>query len=71
MQDFYGHQPSEKDIVQPGDISNAKIEKCLDNFVLEFVKYVDVGLCRVARNFCSKGERRGGKSSESIFTCNS
>ncbi|GFV48325.1 uncharacterized protein TNCV_667261 [Trichonephila clavipes] len=31
MQDYDDQQPSEKDIVQPEDISNAPIEKCLEN----------------------------------------
>ncbi|GFS74397.1 uncharacterized protein TNCV_970011 [Trichonephila clavipes] len=32
MQDLDDQQPSEKDIVQPEDISNAPAEKCLENF---------------------------------------
>ncbi|GFX28049.1 uncharacterized protein TNCV_774331 [Trichonephila clavipes] len=31
MQDYNDQQPSEKDIVQPEDISNAPTEKCLEN----------------------------------------
>ncbi|GFX82347.1 hypothetical protein TNCV_2870281 [Trichonephila clavipes] len=31
MQDYDHKQPSEKDIVQPEDISNAPTEKCLEN----------------------------------------
>ncbi|GFW68706.1 uncharacterized protein TNCV_3639211 [Trichonephila clavipes] len=31
MQDYDDQQPSEKDIVQPEDISNAPTEKCLEN----------------------------------------
>ncbi|GFV92329.1 zinc finger MYM-type protein 1 [Trichonephila clavipes] len=31
MQDYDDQQPSEKDIVQPEDISNAPTEKCLGN----------------------------------------
>ncbi|GFU72010.1 hypothetical protein TNCV_547811, partial [Trichonephila clavipes] len=39
MQDLDDQQPSEKDIVQPKDISNAPTEKCLENVVFEFEKY--------------------------------
>ncbi|GFU00285.1 zinc finger MYM-type protein 1 [Trichonephila clavipes] len=35
-------QPSEKDVVQREDISNAPTEKCLENVGFEFEKYVDV-----------------------------
>ncbi|GFX75693.1 uncharacterized protein TNCV_3575181 [Trichonephila clavipes] len=42
MQDLYDQQPSEKDIVQPEDISKAPTEKCLENVGFEFEKYVDV-----------------------------
>ncbi|GFT13160.1 hypothetical protein TNCV_4295471 [Trichonephila clavipes] len=38
MQDLDNQQPSEKDIVQPGDISNAPTEKCLENVGFEFEK---------------------------------
>ncbi|GFX87184.1 hypothetical protein TNCV_2059551 [Trichonephila clavipes] len=31
MQDYDDQQPSEKDIVQPEDISNGATEKCLEN----------------------------------------
>ncbi|GFX96467.1 uncharacterized protein TNCV_1441411 [Trichonephila clavipes] len=43
MQDLDDQQPSEKDIVQPEDISNAPSEKCLKNVGFELEKYVDVG----------------------------
>ncbi|GFT18545.1 uncharacterized protein TNCV_176491 [Trichonephila clavipes] len=43
MQDLDDQQPSEKDIVQPEDISKAPTEKCLENVGFEFEKYVDVG----------------------------
>ncbi|GFU48741.1 uncharacterized protein TNCV_4752361 [Trichonephila clavipes] len=43
MQDLDNQQPSEKDIVQPGDISNAPSEKCLENVGFEFEKHVDIG----------------------------
>ncbi|GFT41376.1 hypothetical protein TNCV_3890001 [Trichonephila clavipes] len=39
MQDFDDQQHSEKDIVQPEDISNASTEKCLENVGYEFEKY--------------------------------
>ncbi|GFX76225.1 hypothetical protein TNCV_1233631 [Trichonephila clavipes] len=42
MQDLDDQQPSEKDIVQPEDISNVLTEKCLEN--VEFKKYVEEGL---------------------------
>ncbi|GFV65435.1 zinc finger MYM-type protein 1 [Trichonephila clavipes] len=42
MQDIDYQQPSEKDVVQPEDISNAPTEKCLENVGFEFEKYVDV-----------------------------
>ncbi|GFV83225.1 hypothetical protein TNCV_1899521 [Trichonephila clavipes] len=35
-------QPSEKDIVQPEDISNVPTEKCLESVGFEFEKCVDV-----------------------------
>ncbi|GFU74800.1 zinc finger MYM-type protein 1 [Trichonephila clavipes] len=35
-------QPSEKDVVQREDISNAPTQKCLENVGFEFEKYVDV-----------------------------
>ncbi|GFX26009.1 uncharacterized protein TNCV_2303891 [Trichonephila clavipes] len=41
MQDYDDQQPSEKDIVQPENISNASTEKCLENIGFEFEKYVD------------------------------
>ncbi|GFX42977.1 histone-lysine N-methyltransferase SETMAR [Trichonephila clavipes] len=43
MQNFDYQQPSEKDIVQPEDISNVPTENCLENVEFEFEKYVDVG----------------------------
>ncbi|GFV11144.1 zinc finger MYM-type protein 1 [Trichonephila clavipes] len=42
MQNLDYQQPSEKDIVQPEDISNVPTKKCLENIGLEFEKYVDV-----------------------------
>ncbi|GFS73715.1 zinc finger MYM-type protein 1 [Trichonephila clavipes] len=42
MQNLDCQQPSEKDIVQPEDISNVPTEKCLENVGFEFEKYVDV-----------------------------
>ncbi|GFX70865.1 zinc finger MYM-type protein 1 [Trichonephila clavipes] len=42
MQNLNYQQPSEKDIVQPEDISNVPAEKCLENVGLEFEKYVDL-----------------------------
>ncbi|GFX77623.1 uncharacterized protein TNCV_4223821 [Trichonephila clavipes] len=43
MQDYDDQQPSEKDIVQPEDISNAPTEKCLENVGYEFVNYTLTG----------------------------
>ncbi|GFU72299.1 zinc finger MYM-type protein 1 [Trichonephila clavipes] len=43
MQNLDDQQPSEKDIVQPENISNSPTEKCLENVGFEFEKYVDVG----------------------------
>ncbi|GFW39836.1 hypothetical protein TNCV_2420011 [Trichonephila clavipes] len=43
MQYLDDQQPSEKDIVQPEDISNVPTEKCLENVGFELEKYVDVG----------------------------
>ncbi|GFS74222.1 zinc finger MYM-type protein 1 [Trichonephila clavipes] len=42
MQNFDYQQPSEKDIVQPEDISNVPAEKCFENVGFDFEKYVDV-----------------------------
>ncbi|GFY07472.1 zinc finger MYM-type protein 1 [Trichonephila clavipes] len=42
MQNLDYHQPSEKAIVQPEDISNVPTKKCLENVGFEFEKYVDV-----------------------------
>ncbi|GFT51925.1 toll-like receptor 4 [Trichonephila clavipes] len=42
MQNLDYQQPSEKDIVQPEDISNIPAEKYLENVGFEFEKYVDV-----------------------------
>ncbi|GFY21921.1 uncharacterized protein TNCV_3295651 [Trichonephila clavipes] len=39
MQDYDGQQHSEKDIVQPEDISNASTEKCSENVGYEFENY--------------------------------
>ncbi|GFS85777.1 uncharacterized protein TNCV_2973241 [Trichonephila clavipes] len=39
MQDYDDQQPSEKDIVQPEDTSNAPTEKCLENVGYEFENY--------------------------------
>ncbi|GFS53834.1 uncharacterized protein TNCV_731951 [Trichonephila clavipes] len=39
MQDYDDHQTSEKDIVQPEDISNAPAEKYLENVGYEFENY--------------------------------
>ncbi|GFV20695.1 uncharacterized protein TNCV_777401 [Trichonephila clavipes] len=41
MQNLDYQQPSEKDIVQPEDISNVTAEKCLENIGFELEKYVD------------------------------
>ncbi|GFV89259.1 hypothetical protein TNCV_285921 [Trichonephila clavipes] len=43
MHDYDDQQPSEKDIVQPEDISNAPIEKCLENVGHEFENYTLTG----------------------------
>ncbi|GFU24816.1 zinc finger MYM-type protein 1 [Trichonephila clavipes] len=42
MKDLDDLQPSEKDVVQRENISNAPTEKCLENVGFEFEKYVDV-----------------------------
>ncbi|GFX27921.1 uncharacterized protein TNCV_3083431 [Trichonephila clavipes] len=39
MQGYDDQQPSEKDIVQPEDISNAPTKKCLENVGYEFENY--------------------------------
>ncbi|GFW75498.1 uncharacterized protein TNCV_4426811 [Trichonephila clavipes] len=39
MQDYDDQQHSEKDIVQPKDISNTSTEKCLENVGYEFENY--------------------------------
>ncbi|GFU07709.1 zinc finger MYM-type protein 1 [Trichonephila clavipes] len=44
MQNLYYQEPSEKDIIQPEDISNVPAEKCIENVGFEFEKYVDVEL---------------------------
>ncbi|GFU94863.1 hypothetical protein TNCV_820861 [Trichonephila clavipes] len=46
MQDYDDQQPSEKDIVQPEDISNAPTEKCLENvgFILTLGARYNTGL---------------------------
>ncbi|GFT32222.1 uncharacterized protein TNCV_1034911 [Trichonephila clavipes] len=44
MQDYDDQQPSEKDIVQPEDISNALTEKCLENVGFEFENYTLTGV---------------------------
>ncbi|GFT42626.1 uncharacterized protein TNCV_2165281 [Trichonephila clavipes] len=43
MQDYDDQQPSEKDIVQPEDISNAPTEECLENVGYEFENYTLAG----------------------------
>ncbi|GFV41420.1 uncharacterized protein TNCV_3090301 [Trichonephila clavipes] len=40
MQDYDDQQPSKKDIVQPGDLSNAPTEKRLENVGYEFENYM-------------------------------
>ncbi|GFY02019.1 zinc finger MYM-type protein 1 [Trichonephila clavipes] len=42
MQNLDYQQPSEKDIVQPEDISNVPAEKYLENVGFEFEKYIDM-----------------------------
>ncbi|GFW40254.1 uncharacterized protein TNCV_1018121, partial [Trichonephila clavipes] len=39
MQDYDDQQPSEKDIVQPEDISNVPTKKCLENVGYKFENY--------------------------------
>ncbi|GFV25263.1 hypothetical protein TNCV_3726351 [Trichonephila clavipes] len=43
MQDLGDQQSSEKDVVQPEDMSHTPTKKCLKNGGFEFEKYVDVG----------------------------
>ncbi|GFW45553.1 hypothetical protein TNCV_3244931 [Trichonephila clavipes] len=44
MQEYDDQQPSEKDIVQPEDISIAPTEKCLENVGYEFENYTLTGV---------------------------
>ncbi|GFV52585.1 zinc finger MYM-type protein 1 [Trichonephila clavipes] len=53
MQNIDYQQPSEKNIVQPEDISNVPAEKCVENVGFEFEKYVDVAFRGTEEGFGS------------------